>query len=75
MNATHIDPRRILTTAMAALVLALIAAALIAALGNLDLSSSSAGAGDSAPAAAPSGTPTWVENPMASPLVQLRATP
>jgi hypothetical protein len=74
MNATHIDPRRILTTAMAALVLALIAAALVSAVGNLELSSAPAG-NEATATTVRSGTPTWVENPMASPLAQLRATP
>jgi hypothetical protein len=69
MHATHFDPSRALTAAMAALALALVAALLISALGTLDLGSGSSQASVS------SQTPpaTWVSDPIASPLNALQA--
>jgi predicted HD phosphohydrolase len=75
MHATHTDPRRILVAATAALVLALVAAALLSALGDLSFSTG----GDPAPAgteqsaySAQTAAPSWVTNPIASPLVELQ---
>ena len=74
MHATHTDPRRILIAAMAALVLALVAATLLSTLGDLNLSIGNDQPINAQPAAstAEAATPAWVENPVASPLVELR---
>jgi hypothetical protein len=71
MHLTHTDPWRILSAAMAALVVALAAAVLLNAVGNLDLSKGSDPAPVSAPATA---TPTWVQDPISSPVAELRAS-
>jgi hypothetical protein len=71
MRATHIDPRLLLAALAAAFVLALAAAGAPLDLGTLDFSSG--GAPAEAPTTQPSGTPAWVEDPMASPIEGLRA--
>jgi hypothetical protein len=70
MRATHTDPRLLLAALAAAFAFALAVAGAPFALSVLDLSSG--GAPTEAPAAQPAGTPAWVEDPMASPLEQLR---
>ncbi len=73
MHATQTDPRRILIAAMTALVLALAAATLLSTLGDLNLSIGSDQPVNAQPAStAGAATPAWVENPVASPLVELR---
>ena len=72
MRATHRDPRLLLFALTAAFVFALLAAGL-PELGGLDLFTSG-GAPTAEPSAAqPAGPPAWVEDPMASPLEELRA--
>ena len=73
MHATHTDPRRILIAAMASLVLALLAAAAFSALGNLSLSTASDPAPVSAQPSTSTVAPAWLADPMASPLVEMRA--
>lgn len=71
MRATHIDPRLLLAALAAALALAVMSAGPSADLSGLDLFSG--GAPTAEPSAAqPAGTPAWVEDPMASPIDQLR---
>jgi hypothetical protein len=71
MHLTHIDPWRILSAAMAALIVALAAAVLLKAVGNLDFSSG----GDPVPVSKPTTTtPTWVQDPISSPVAELRAS-
>jgi hypothetical protein len=73
MHATHTDPRRILIAAMAALVLALVAATLLSALGDLNLSTGSDQSISVQPSASTSAaSPAWVTNPVASPLTEFR---
>jgi hypothetical protein len=75
MHAAHADPRRILVAAIAALVLALLAAALVSTLDDLDFSTRNAAVAGQPPASAATrtATPAWVANPVASPLVELQA--
>jgi hypothetical protein len=74
MRATHTDPRLLLFALTAAFVFALLAAGLHD-LSGLDLfTSGGAPAAEPEPSAAqPAGPPAWVEDPMASPLEELRA--
>jgi hypothetical protein len=74
MRATHIDPRLLLAALAAAFALALLAAGPPLDLSDLGLFSGGATSVDTS-AAQPAGTPAWVEDPMASPLDQLRAIP
>jgi hypothetical protein len=71
MRATHTDPRLLLAALAAAFAFALLAAGLPSDLSGLDLFSGGAPATEPS-AAQPAGTPAWVEDPMASPLEQLR---
>jgi hypothetical protein len=73
MHATHIDPRRMLLAAMAALVLALAMASLLGDLSTLSVSSADGPAPTDTQATAASGSLAWLENPLASPLAELRA--
>lgn len=70
MRATHTDPRLLLAVLAAAFAFALLAAG-APDLSGLDLLSGGAPAAE-APAQ-PADTPAWVEDPMASPLDELRA--
>ena len=72
MRATHPDSRLLLAALAAAFAYALLAAGPPLDLSELDLFS---GGAVEAPAAQPAGTPAWVEDPMASPLVELREAP
>jgi hypothetical protein len=71
MRATHIDPRLLLAALAAAFAFALVAAGTPFDLTGLDLFSG--GAPVEAPTTHPTGTPAWVEDPMASPIDTLRA--
>ena len=71
MRATHTDPRLLLAALAAAFVLALLAAGPPLDLNDLGPFSGGATAVE-APATQPAGTPAWVEDPMASPLTELR---
>jgi outer membrane biosynthesis protein TonB len=71
MRETYTDPRLLLAALAAAFVLALLAAGPPLDLNDLGLFSGGATAVE-APAAQPAGTPAWVEDPMASPLTELR---
>jgi hypothetical protein len=71
MRATHTDPRLLLAALAAAFVLALLAAGPPLDLNDLGLFSGGAPPVE-APAAQPADTPAWVEDPMASPLTELR---
>jgi hypothetical protein len=70
MRATHTDPRLLLAALAAAFAFALAAAGAQLDLSTLD--PFSGGAPAEAPATQPTGTPAWVEDPMASPLEALR---
>lgn len=72
MRATRTDPRLLLAALMAAFAFALLAAGL-PDLGGLDLFSSGGAPAAEPSAAQPAGPPAWVEDPMASPLDELRA--
>lgn len=71
MRATHTDPRLLLAVLAAALAFAVMSAGVSFDLSGLDLFSGGAPAVEPS-AAQPAGTPAWVEDPMASPLDQLR---
>ena len=73
MHAMHTDPRRMLLAAMAALVLALVMASLMGDLSTLSISTADAPAPIDTQATATPGSPAWLEDPLASPLVELRA--
>jgi hypothetical protein len=74
MHVMHTDPRRMLLAAMAALVLALVMASLMGDLSTLSISTADAPAPvDTQATTATSGSPAWVKDPLASPLVELRA--
>jgi hypothetical protein len=70
MRATHTDPRLLLAALAAAFAFALLAAGAPFDLSGLDLFSG--GAPAEAPATPPADPPAWVEDPMASPLLELR---
>ena len=72
MHVTHFDPWRILSAAMGALVLALAAAVLLVAAARLDFGSGSSGGDASATTPPVTATPTWVQDPIASPVSELR---
>jgi hypothetical protein len=74
MRATHTDPRLLLAALAAVFAFALLAAGPPLDLSDLGLFSGGAPATE-APAAQPTGTPAWVEDPMASPLTELRKAP
>jgi hypothetical protein len=73
MHTTHTDPWRILTAALAAFVVAMAAALLMSGLGNLELGGGDGSAATAQPTTS-SATPTWVANPIASPIADLRST-
>ena len=71
MRATHTDPRLLPAALAAAFAFAAMTAGPSLDLSGLDLFSG--GAPVSEPTAAqPAGTPAWIEDPMASPIDQLR---
>jgi hypothetical protein len=74
MHAAHTDPRRILVAAIAALALAFLAAALVSTLDTLNFDTGNDAVAGQPPAATRTTTPAWVQNPVASPLVELQAT-
>jgi hypothetical protein len=74
MRATHTDLRLLLAALAAVFAFALLAAGPPLDLSDLGLFSGG-GSADVAPVAQPIGTPTWVEDPMASPLAELRQAP
>lgn len=74
----HPDPRLTIAAALGALVLALTAFMLAAGLGDLDLGFGSGDSRAPAAASAPAGAslaerPLWLQDPLASPLEELRA--
>ena len=73
MHAMHTDPRRMLLAATAALVLALAMTLLLSDLSTLSLSSADRPAPIDTHVTAASGSPAWLADPLASPLVELRA--
>ena len=73
MHAMHTDPRRMLLATMAALVLALAMASLMGDLSTLSISTADAPAPIDTQATTTSGPPAWLEDPLASPVVELRA--
>jgi len=72
MRATHTDPRLLLFALTATFVVALLAAGL-PDLSGLDLFTTGGPPAAEPSATQPAGTPAWVEDPMASPLDELRA--
>jgi hypothetical protein len=74
MRATHTDPRLLLGALVAVFALAVLAAGPPLDLSDLGLFSGGTPAAE-APTAEPTGTPAWVEDPMASPLAELQKAP
>jgi len=72
MHLMHTDPRRMLLAAMAALVLALTTTMLFSDLSTLSIDSANAPAPVDTQTAVTSGSPAWLTDPLASPLVELR---
>lgn len=72
----HPDPRRLAAAALGALALTLMTLVLLAGLASVDLGLGGDGGSASAPAA-PSVVerPAWLDDPLASPLDELRALP
>jgi hypothetical protein len=73
MRATHTDPRLLLAALAAVFAFALLIAGPTLDLNDLGLFSG--GATTVGAPAEPAGTPAWVEDPMASPLAELRRAP
>jgi hypothetical protein len=71
MRATRTDARLLLAALAAAFAFALLVAGASYDFSGLDLFSGGAPAAET-PAAPPADTPAWVEDPMASPLDELR---
>jgi hypothetical protein len=73
MHLMHTDPRRMLLVAMAALMLALMTAMLLGDLSTLSVSSADGPTPIDTQTTLTSGSPAWLTDPLASPLVELRA--
>jgi hypothetical protein len=74
MHLMHTDPRRMLLAAMAAFVLALTTAMVLGDLSTLSISSADGPAPIDTQTTLTSGPPAWLTDPLASPLVELRAS-
>jgi hypothetical protein len=73
MHATHLDPRNALTTALTLLALGVLAVVIPAQLADTDLrfGGGSKAASSAVEATAPAATPSWIADPLASPLAPL----